>query len=290
MPHKRVNRDILAAKECNYILASIRIRSDLRMGVDFGSLIIDLETLVSSSKEDFSNEFWCEYENYLKTYNKLLKDLQSLGFYKSMKLLEPVPFSEQSYDSKVSKQEKAKLREIANTSENLLKKVKSLLVPQVNYSVNNKVRSNQIFVVQGNNKEMNTDVLETLEKLELETIVLNEELNNEKKLVEKVNGCPNISFGVVLLFPDDSVCFQEKTSDETKYRVSQNVIFELGFLLGKLGKQNIVAVYLPKKGFEIPNQYEGIRWVEYKGGWYFKLINELKEANYDVDANKLSWI
>ena len=44
------------------------------MRIDFGSLIIDLETLVSSSKEDFSNEFWGGYETYVKTYNKLLKD------------------------------------------------------------------------------------------------------------------------------------------------------------------------------------------------------------------------
>ncbi len=260
------------------------------MGVDFGSLIVDLESLVSSSKEDFSNEFWSEYENYLKTYNRLLKDLQSLGFYKNMKPLEAVPFSEQSYDSGASKEEKAKLREITNASANLLKKVKMLLAPPVKYSVNNTDRSNQIFVVQSNNTEMNADVLQTLENLELETIILNEEPNNEKKLVDTVSNCPNVSFGVVLLSPDNSVCSKEKPSDEQKYQAPQKIILELGFLLGKLGKHNVVAVYWPKKDFEIPIQYDGIRWVEYKRGWYFKLINELKEANYDVDANKLSWI
>ena len=108
--------------------------------------------------------------------------------------------------------------------------------------------------------------------------------------MKKVKDFPNVSYGLVLLSPDNSVCFKEKNSDETKYYASQTVIFELGFLLGKLGKQNVVAVYLPTKGFEIPTQYQEIRWVEYKSGWYFKLINELKEANYNVDANKLSWI
>jgi hypothetical protein len=48
------------------------------MGVDFGSLIIDLEALASSSREDFVNEFWGSYENYVQTYNRLLKDLHSL--------------------------------------------------------------------------------------------------------------------------------------------------------------------------------------------------------------------
>ena len=213
------------------------------MGVDFGSLIVDLESLVSSSKEDFSNEFWCEYENYLKTYNRLLKDLQSLGFYKNMKPIEAVPFSEQSYDSGASKEEKAKLREITNASANLLKKVKLLLAPPVKYSVNNTERSNQVFVVQANNTEMNTDFLQTLEKLELQTIFLNGEPNSEKKLVDTVSDCTNVSFGVVLLSPDNSVCSIEKPSDEPKYQATQKIILELGFLLGKLEKNRLLLSF-----------------------------------------------
>ncbi len=52
------------------------------MGIDFGSLIVDLETLASSSKEDFSNEFWGSYENYVTKYNLLLNYIQTIGFYK----------------------------------------------------------------------------------------------------------------------------------------------------------------------------------------------------------------
>ena len=74
------------------------------MGIDFGSLIIDLETLVSSSKEDFVNEFWGSYETYVNKYNLLLKDLQSLGFYKQLKPIETVPFSEQAFESGYTKQ------------------------------------------------------------------------------------------------------------------------------------------------------------------------------------------
>ncbi|MCW4035254.1 MAG: hypothetical protein NWF03_07815 [Candidatus Bathyarchaeota archaeon] len=99
------------------------------MGVDFGSLIVELETLVESSKEDFDGEFWSSYDGYVKTYNRLLKDLQSLGFFKGMKLLESVPFSEQSFDSGYTKAEKAKLREVTNESQVLLRKVRLLLSP-----------------------------------------------------------------------------------------------------------------------------------------------------------------
>ena len=97
-------------------------------------------------------------------------------------------------------------------------------------------------------------------------------------------------FAVVLLSPDDLVHSEEKTSDEAKYRARQSVIFELGYFLGRLGRQNVIAIYRKKKDFEIPNDYNGVLWIEYKSGWYFKLIKELQASNFDVDANKLGWL
>ena len=143
------------------------------MEIDFGSLIIELETLVSSSKEDFVNEFWGSYENYLKTYNRLLTDLQSLGFYKELFIIEEVPFSDQAFDSGFSRHEKAKLREVTNASNILLQKVKLLLAPPAKDTrLNSQVRSNKIFVVHGQDNEMKSDVTQTLQKLDLDPIIL----------------------------------------------------------------------------------------------------------------------
>ena len=258
------------------------------MGIDFGSLIIDLETLVSSSKEDFVNEFWGSYENYIKTYNRLLKDIQSLGFYKELRSIEEVPFSDQAFDSGFSKHEKAKLREVANASNILLQKVKLLLAPPAKETrLSSQVRSNKIFVVPGQDNEMKFDVTQTLQKLDLDPIILQ---NIAQTLIEKTSDYAHVSFAVVLLSPDDLAYSTEKTSDEAKYQANQNVIFALGYFLGRLGKQNVVAVYRKKKDFEIPNSYSGVAWIEYKTGWYFEIIRELKAANFDVDANKLGWI
>jgi len=257
------------------------------MGIDFGSLIIELETLVSSSKEDFVNEFWGSYENYVKTYNRLLKDVQSLGFYKELIFLEEVPFSDQAFDSGFSKHEKAKLREVTNASKILLQKVKLLLAPPAKDTrLNTQVRSNKIFVVHGQDNEMKSDITQTLQKLDFDPIILHEQPNSEQILSDYAH----VSFAVVLLSPDDLAYPTEKTPDEAKYRAKQNIIFELGYFLGRLGKQNVVAIYRKKKDFEIPNQYSGFAWIEYKTGWYFELIRELKAANFDVDANKLGWI
>jgi len=261
------------------------------MGIDFGSLIVDLETLVSSSKEDFSNEFWNSYETYVNKYNLLLKDLQTLGFYKKLKFIEQVPLSDQAFSgSEFTKPEKAKLREITNASNSLLHKVKLLLSPpKSDTRMNNQVRSNKIFVVHGHDNEMKLDVAQTLQQLDLAPIILHEKPNRGQTIIEKISDYANVSFAVVLVSPDDLAYPEQKTTDEAKYRANQNVIFELGYFLGRLGKQNVIAIYRKKKNFEIPNDYNGVLWIEYKNGWYFKLITELQACNFDVDANKLAW-
>ena len=261
------------------------------MGIDFGSLIVDLETLASSSKEDFSNEFWNSYETYVDKFNLLLKDLQVLGFFKELKFIEHVPFSDQSFTTGFTKHEQAKLREITNASNSLLQKVKLLLSPPASDNkVNNQVRSNKIFVVHGHDNEMKLDVAQTLQKLDLDPILLHEQPNRGRTIIEKITDYAHVSFAVVLLSPDDLAYPEEKTSDEAKYRARQNVIFELGYFLGRLGRQNVIAIYRKKKDFEIPNDYNGFLWIEYKNGWYFELIKELQACNFDVDANKLGWL
>jgi hypothetical protein len=244
------------------------------MGVDFGSLIIDLEALASSSREDFVNEFWGSYENYVKTYNSLLQDLQSLGFYKQLTPIEEVSFSDQAFDSGFSKQEKAKLREVANASSVLLQKVKLLLSPPAPTKLNSQVRSNQIFLVYDQANQMTSDVTNTLEQLELEPVII----NNPQSLTDKIAAYPHVSFAIVILSPD-----------QTKHHPTQNIIYELGILLGRLGNTNVAAIYPPKQGFEIPDD-PNILSIEHKTGWYLKLIKELKAARFDVDANKLSWL
>ena len=108
-------------------------------------------------------------------------------------------------------------------------------------------------------------------------------------IIEKISDYANVSFAVVLVSPDDLAYPEQKTPDEAKYRANQNVIFELGYFLGRLGRQNVIVIYRKKKDFEIPDDYNGVLWVEYKSGWYFELIKELQSCNFDVDANKLAW-
>ena len=131
---------------------------------------------------------------------------------------------------------------------------------------------------------MKTDLSQTLQKLDFDPIILQDN-------AQTLSDYTHVSFAIILLSQDDLAYSTEKTSDEAKYRANQNIFFALGYFLGRLVKQNVIAVLAKKKkDFEIPNSYSGVAWIEYKTGWYFELIRELKAANFDVDANKLGWL
>lgn len=74
--------------------------------------------------------------------------------------------------------------------------------------------------------------------------------------------------------------------DKQKKRARQNVILELGFFLGKLGRKRVCALY--EEGVEIPSDYDGVIFVplDKNGAWHLSLAKELKAAGLSIDLNK----
>ncbi|AKB18571.1 TIR domain-containing protein [Methanosarcina sp. WWM596] len=153
-----------------------------------------------------------------------------------------------------------------------------------------KPKGNQIFVVHGRDDGMKQAVARTLEKLELKPIVLHEQPNQGRTIFEKfAEYADSVSFAVVLLSPDDIGYRKDQSSEAAKFRARQNVILELGFFLGKLGRHNVAALFKNDPDFEGPSDYDGILYTPFdnSGRWQFDLVRELKAVGYDIDANKL---
>ncbi len=93
-------------------------------------------------------------------------------------------------------------------------------------------------------------------------------------------------FAVVLLTGDDEARLRG-TSNELLPRARQNVILELGYFLGRLGRRRVCA--LCESGVEIPSDYQGVLFmlIDPSERWRFDLVRELKAAGFDVDANKV---
>jgi predicted nucleotide-binding protein len=147
--------------------------------------------------------------------------------------------------------------------------------------------STRIFVVHGHDKEMKEAVARTLKTLELEPVILHEQPNQGRTIIEKFINYSDVSFAVVLLSPDDMAYPKDLSPKDAKPRARQNVVFELGFFIGKLGRERVFVLYREVENFEMPSDYSGVLYIPYDNSkrWEIELVKELKACGYNFDAN-----
>jgi len=164
-----------------------------------------------------------------------------------------------------------------NTEETSLKMDKSI----------NKLNSKKIFIIHGHDDAAKESTARHLVKLGLEPIILHEQANNGRTIIEKFEGTANgITHAIALFTPDDKFV-PKSPSEPSVYRARQNVIFELGYFVGKLGRGNVTVLY--KKGVEIPSDYFGVIYIEMDdyGAWKTELAKELHTSGISIDSGAL---
>jgi predicted nucleotide-binding protein len=149
--------------------------------------------------------------------------------------------------------------------------------------------SNKVFIVHGHDEAMKQAVARTLEKLDLEPVILHEKPNKGRTIIEKFSDYSDVSFAVVLLSPDDIGYSKEEGPNKSKSRARQNVILELGYFLGATHRERVLVLFKDETNFEIPSDYTGVIFVAFDdpGRWQIDLIRELKACGFTIDANKL---
>ena len=143
------------------------------------------------------------------------------------------------------------------------------------------------FVVHGQNDQARLDVTSFLEKLEQETVVLLERPSEGKTIIEKFEKhADEVGYAVVLLTGDDRGGPEGLAYEDQKLRARQNVIFELGYFIGKLGRKRVCTLY--SSGVEVPSDYSGVVFVpmDEAGAWKLGLSREMKAAGLPIDLNK----
>jgi predicted nucleotide-binding protein len=146
--------------------------------------------------------------------------------------------------------------------------------------------SNRVFVVHGHDHGHKEALARFLEKVGLEPIILHEKPNAGRTIIEKFSDYADVHFAVVLLTADDEGRARDDPN-QLRPRARQNVILELGYFLGKLGRPRVCALY--ESGVDIPSDYQGVLFVplDAQEKWRVDLVRELKAAGFEVDANKI---
>ncbi|AJQ46196.1 MULTISPECIES: TIR domain-containing protein [Pseudomonas] len=143
--------------------------------------------------------------------------------------------------------------------------------------------SRKVFIVHGHDEGARETVARFLERLGFQSIILHEQANQGRTVIEKVEAHGDVGFAVVLLTPDDEGCVKGGAPEP---RARQNVLLELGYFLGRLGRAKVCA--LKRGSVEIPSDFAGVVWESMdKDGWKQALGRELEAAGHEIDWNKV---
>jgi len=132
-----------------------------------------------------------------------------------------------------------------------------------------RIGAKRVFIIHGHDELLKKEVQLLLINAELDSVVLHEQPDKGRNILDKlIEESQDACYVIALLSPDDSLA-------NGQLRARQNVIFEIGYFLGKLGKQNIRL--LVKDNIEIPSDLQGILYEPFdkSGAWKTKILKEI---------------
>ncbi len=153
-------------------------------------------------------------------------------------------------------------------------------------NANTATASREVFIVHGHDEAALNALARFIEQIGLKAIVLKERPDQGRTIVEKFEeSATTVGFAVILLTPDDVGA--SVSADRSASRARQNVIFELGYFAGKLGRSRVCL--LRKGNIEFPSDLAGIIYTEMDpaDGWKLKLVKELRAAGLSVSAERV---
>ena len=140
----------------------------------------------------------------------------------------------------------------------------------------------KVFIVHGHDGELKQSVARIIEKQGIEAIILSEQANQGRTIIEKFEDFCDVDAAICLYTCDDIA--RAKTANTDAMRARQNVVLETGYFMGKLGRNRVII--LADSGIEMPSDLSGVVYSN-TTNWQIDLLKELKAIGYEVDFNML---
>ena len=144
-----------------------------------------------------------------------------------------------------------------------------------------------VFIVHGHDSAAKQEMARFLENVGFKAIILHEQPDAGKTIIEKIEANTDVSFAVVLYTECDLGRAKNDSPSQEKFRARQNVVFEHGYLIAKLGRDRVCA--LVKGDVETPGDISGVVYTKMDSGgaWKLQLVKNMRAVGIAVDANKL---
>lgn len=147
-------------------------------------------------------------------------------------------------------------------------------------SINQRVANDRVFVVHGHDQRAvdQTEIL--IRRFGLTPIILRDAPSEGRTVIEKFEAHSNVGCAIILLTPDD---IGGADRDHLLPRARQNVVWEWGYLVARLGRQNVICLY--KSGVETPSDLHGLVTIHISEDVREKaeeIKRELKAAGYQI--------
>jgi predicted nucleotide-binding protein len=134
-----------------------------------------------------------------------------------------------------------------------------------------------VFIIHGHDDAMKKAVQLFLTRANLKDIVLHEQPDKNRTVIEKlIEEGNSAAYVIALLSPDD-------IQKDGTVRARQNVVLEIGYFIGKLGREKVRI--LRKGEVVIPSDLQGILYENYdeEGAWRIKLLKEMQAVGLPID-------
>ncbi|MGX5655227.1 TIR domain-containing protein [Geodermatophilus nigrescens] len=145
----------------------------------------------------------------------------------------------------------------------------------------------KIFIVHGHDEARKHETARFLRAATgNEPVILHEQASQGRTIIEKFEDHATEAAYAVVIATGDDVGRSVKESQE-RPRARQNVIFELGFFFGALGRSRVALLY--DSEVERPSDIDGLVRValDSAGAWKLELLREIEAAGVGVDWSAL---
>ena len=142
----------------------------------------------------------------------------------------------------------------------------------------------RVCITYGKDHIMNRQVVSVIREIGIDPVVMQDKNNLKKPLAQFLTENPDIAFVIAILSADDWVYPKKGKPKEALLYATQQVVFHLGYWIGKLGRNRVFALYYDQRSFRWPTEHFDVIYtpLDDRDAWKKELVRRIKESGIEI--------